>query len=162
MKKITKEFNDNNLLSITKYIVEKYNIKLSVKLQKILYFLYLDYLKETNQKLFKEEFEAWVYGPVVPEIFYFIQSHGFDFSEYFDYEANKVVEIKSLENLELKKFIDNNIKKYKKYPTEKLVNLSHRTFPWENARKGLKYNEPSNEKIKFTDLKKLAKTWNLV
>ncbi|MCL8209824.1 Panacea domain-containing protein [Spiroplasma attinicola] len=162
MKEVEKEFNDNNLLSITKYIVENYGIKLSVKLQKILYFLYLDYLKETNKRLFKEEFEAWVYGPVVPEVFYFIQGHGFDFSEYFDYETDKVVEIKSLQNPELKEFIDNNINKYQKYPTEELVNFSHTTFPWINARKGLGYNEPSNEKIKFTDLKKLAKTWNFL
>lgn len=37
---------DDNLLSITKYLVEKHRIKLSVKIQKILYFLFLDYLKE--------------------------------------------------------------------------------------------------------------------
>lgn len=150
-------YNNCDLLSITKYIVEKHNIKLSVKLQKILYFLYIEYLKKYNKKLFEEHFEAWVYGPVVPKVFYYIQSHGFDFSEYYDYENGEVVTIKKLEDEEIKKFIDNSIKKYKNNSTEELVKKSHETLPWVNARKGMPYNQPSREKIKINDLKKFAK-----
>lgn len=159
MEEITKDFKEDKTLSITKYIVENHNIKLSVKLQKILYFLYLDYLKENNKKLFNDNFEAWVYGPVLRKVFSFIQANGFDFSEYFDSENNKIVEIKELDDKELKKFIDTNISKYKKCSTEKLVAISHKTMPWEKARKNLSYDVPSNEIIKFTDLKKFVKTW---
>lgn len=150
-------YNNCDLLSITKYIVEKHNIKLSVKLQKILYFLYLEYLKENNKKLFKEQFEAWVYGPVIPKVFYYIQEHGFDFSEYYDYDEDKIVTVKSLEDKEIKKFIDDSIKKYKNNSTEELVKRSHETFPWVNARNGIDDTQPSRAKIKINDLKKFAK-----
>lgn len=81
----SEELNDE-LFSITKYLIEEYKIMFSVKLQKVLYFLYLKYLKETGEKLFKDEFEAWVYGPVIPKIFNHIRENGFNFTEYYDNE----------------------------------------------------------------------------
>lgn len=48
----------------------KENIPISpMKLQKLLYFTYRDYLKKTNQLLFSERFAAWPYGPVLPSIY---------------------------------------------------------------------------------------------
>ena len=35
-------------------------------MQKILYFIQRDYLRQYNRPLFNEDFEAWQYGPVVP------------------------------------------------------------------------------------------------
>lgn len=40
-----------------------------MKLQKILYFLYKEYYKEFDQALFAERFEAWIYGPVISEVY---------------------------------------------------------------------------------------------
>ena len=41
-----------------------------MKLQKIIYFVYRDYMKETNgQELFEERFETWKYGPVLPSVY---------------------------------------------------------------------------------------------
>ena len=40
-----------------------------MKLQKLIYFLYRDYLQETGEKLFYEPFEAWQYGPVVASVY---------------------------------------------------------------------------------------------
>lgn len=40
----------------------------SMKLQRLLYLIYRDYLIETNQSLFSEKFEAWKYGPALPSI----------------------------------------------------------------------------------------------
>lgn len=53
---------------------KKESISLSpMKLQKILYFLYKEYYKEFNQALFPERFEAWMYGPVVSDVYYAYQ-----------------------------------------------------------------------------------------
>ena len=41
-----------------------------MKLQKLLYFFYRDYLKATQTPLFGARFEPWPYGPVVPEVYY--------------------------------------------------------------------------------------------
>ena len=37
-----------------------------LEMQKILYFIQRDYLRQYNRPLFNEDFEAWQYGPVVP------------------------------------------------------------------------------------------------
>lgn len=36
-----------------------------MKLQKLLYILYKEFLKRTGRPLFPERFEAWKYGPVI-------------------------------------------------------------------------------------------------
>lgn len=41
----------------------------NLQLQKILYFCQEKYVKETGTPLFDDLFEAWKYGPVVPEVY---------------------------------------------------------------------------------------------
>lgn len=47
-----------------------------LKLQKLVYFLYREYLKRTGELLFSERFETWKYGPVVPSIYAEFSSYG--------------------------------------------------------------------------------------
>lgn len=47
-----------------------------LKLQKLVYFLYKDYLKRTGESLFSEQFETWKKGPVVPSIYAEFSSYG--------------------------------------------------------------------------------------
>lgn len=47
-----------------------------LKLQKLIYFLYKDYLKKTGEPLFSEQFETWTFGPVVPSIYAEFSSYG--------------------------------------------------------------------------------------
>ena len=47
-----------------------------LKLQKLIYFLYKDYLKRTNDMLFSEPFETWTLGPVVPSVYAEFSSYG--------------------------------------------------------------------------------------
>lgn len=51
MKKKEKE---SKLFAITDYLIKKHNITEPVKLQKILYFLYLEYLKEKKKNFLKK------------------------------------------------------------------------------------------------------------
>ena len=39
-----------------------------MKLQRLLYFIYRDYLIKTGQPLFSERFEAWKYGPALSSV----------------------------------------------------------------------------------------------
>lgn len=41
-----------------------------MKLQKLLYFTYKDYLKTYGVSLFADRFECWQYGPVLSSIYY--------------------------------------------------------------------------------------------
>jgi len=58
-----------------------------MKLQKMLYFLYRDYLKETGERLFPEHFEAWEYGPALSMIYNKTKKYGKHFIyEYLKYD----------------------------------------------------------------------------
>ena len=41
----------------------------NLKLQKILYFLDMTFLVQTEERLIDDNFEAWQYGPVVPAVY---------------------------------------------------------------------------------------------
>lgn len=67
-------FISNNLLHLS------FNENISItpmKLQRLLYLIYRDYLIETNQSLFSERFGAWKYGPALSSI------HD-NFHQYYD------------------------------------------------------------------------------
>ena len=59
---------------IAKYVVTKCtedNSPISnLQLQKILYFLQIDFLRNRGEQLFTDDFEAWQFGPVVPDVYY--------------------------------------------------------------------------------------------
>ncbi|MCL1993468.1 MAG: DUF4065 domain-containing protein [Spirochaetes bacterium] len=48
----------------------------AMKIQKMLYFLYRDYLKETGVSLFSERFSAWKYGPVLESVYHTYKRFG--------------------------------------------------------------------------------------
>ena len=61
------------------FLVRSFNQKIpitSMKLQKMLYFLYRDYLKKTNLPLFVERFSTWKYGPVLESVYYTYKEFG--------------------------------------------------------------------------------------
>lgn len=47
-----------------------------MKLQKLIYFVYRDYLHETGMPLFEERFETWKYGPVLPSVYNKFKNYG--------------------------------------------------------------------------------------
>ena len=42
----------------------------NLKLQKMLYYTWIDYYKKTNNALFLNDICAWQLGPVVPDVYY--------------------------------------------------------------------------------------------
>lgn len=47
-----------------------------MKLQKLIYFVYRDYLQQTGIPLFEERFETWKYGPVIPSVYNMFKKYG--------------------------------------------------------------------------------------
>ena len=48
----------------------------AMKMQKMLYFLYRDYLQETGDALFSERFSTWKYGPVLESVYHTYKKFG--------------------------------------------------------------------------------------
>lgn len=76
-------------LDVAKYVItycnQRYNGINNLQLQKVLYFLQEEYLLE-GKALFYDKIEAWVFGPVVPNVYY--QFCGFGANEiHFNYNV---------------------------------------------------------------------------
>ncbi len=64
-------------LDLAKYIINTSKKGLSnLELQKTMYFVELDYCKNTKKHLVDDDFEAWQYGPVVPEVYWKYRNYG--------------------------------------------------------------------------------------
>ena len=64
---------DYKAIDISKYIINKCTIEQypisNLQLQKILYYIQRTFL-ENNMLAFDDDFEAWQFGPVVPDVYY--------------------------------------------------------------------------------------------
>ena len=78
-----------------------------MKLQKLLYFVSCEYVKETNISMLSEDFSVWQYGPVLPSVYYEFQSfRGNNITKYAqDAEGNSFA-YNEESSLPLKRAID--------------------------------------------------------
>lgn len=84
------------------------------QLQRLLYFLWLDYYKKVNKYLFNEPFQAWPLGPINTTAYY----------EYYMYGAEEITRITKI-NLDLEDTYLNTINEILYYYKDfSLFNLS--------------------------------------
>lgn len=67
-------------IDLSKYIVSKciddgHPIS-NLQLQKILYYIQKDFLSRKNVAAFSDDIEAWQFGPVVPDVYYYYCGYG--------------------------------------------------------------------------------------
>ena len=115
----------------------------ALKLQKLLYYAKAwNLVLNKGDKLFPNEFQAWVYGPVNPEAWQYFKD--FDFSV-----VNPKItkdQFKDISEKE-KKVLDMVWGIYGKFDGKYLVNLTHSEEPWLKARQGLNQNSISQNII---------------
>jgi len=118
-----------------------------LELQKLVYFVYCEYLKMFGEEMFVDDFEAWDYGPVIPEIYYSLQKYGkSEIVHYNDPEIMAELQsriIKFEEHDKLLKAIDRTIEKYGDLKGFQLVDKTHiPDSPWNRV-----YRRGRNEVI---------------
>ena len=133
-------------LSVARYIIDFCNERgkgiSNLKLQKILYFVQAEFLVSTphHTSCFKDEIEAWDFGPVVPNVYHQYKIYGsgiipsnlndtlFPFYEKISFSDRTIINdvIEAAEN----------------YSASQLVEITHKQSPWKNA-----YNKGFNNKI---------------
>ncbi len=95
-----------------------------LKMQKLVYFLYKNYLQTTDEKLFSERFETWKYGPVVPSIYAEFSSYKHNpIKNYGQDSQGKCYAVKEVGIF--KTCFDKVWERYKNYSAEQLSNLTH-------------------------------------
>jgi uncharacterized phage-associated protein len=114
-----------------------------LKLQKILYLAQAYYLAKFKIPLFKEEMEAWKYGPVIPSIYKKYRKKGRE--AIISEEANDdKIKISKKDKEILRKFWE----MFGGYTASRLVDIIHSHQPWKEA-----YSSPS-QKISLDSIKK--------
>ncbi|MBC9702886.1 DUF4065 domain-containing protein [Leuconostoc suionicum] len=80
MTKIDTTSRNYNVMDIANFIVDSLNKKntpiSNLLLQKVLYYVYVDFLATKQIKLFNDPIEKWPYGPVIREVYYSFKSNG--------------------------------------------------------------------------------------
>ena len=111
-----------NAMDVAKYIVtyctENDNPVSNLKLQKMMYFFWIDYYIRTGTYLFDNKMCAWKFGPVAPEVY-------FAFSVY---AGNPIIRsFPTSINDNDRMILDEFIEHYMSIPVSELVRQSHRT-----------------------------------
>lgn len=118
---------------------ERGEILTNLKLQKLLYYAQAWHLALFNQKLFDEDFEAWVHGPVLPS----------EYRRFRDYKWRPITE--EVERPEIAKdlidFLDEIVDVFGSETAVALELMTHRERPWMEARGDLAPAAPSTRTI---------------
>ena len=111
----------------------------NLRLQKMLFFLWVEYYKEKKMYLFDDDIEAWKYGPVVPVVYW----------KYRQFVSNPII----LDcGLKLKDddaaFLKSKIKKLNRESTSSLIQRSHDFKAWKDA-----FNKGYRSKMSYNSIK---------
>lgn len=111
-------------LDIAKYILNKCHAEKkyisNLQLQKILYFLQVEWLRTYNEVLFEDDIEAWHYGPVVPNVYHMYSGYGG--MKITDYYEDFVLPSALIDE----KLVDGLVNIYRSKPPWELVEESHK------------------------------------
>ena len=122
----------------------------ALKLQKLLYYAKAwNLVINKGDKLFPEQFQAWIYGPVNPIAWQHFKDFDFSTKETEDKKefSSSVISDKEMSVLKIVWSV------YGKFDGKYLVNLTHSEEPWLNARKGLNQNSISQNIISEDSMK---------
>lgn len=100
------------------------------KLQKLCYYAQAWYLANFGEPLMSSVFEAWVHGPVSPELY----------SNYRDWGWLSIHQDSSIQpqitDKRIERYLDLVYKSYGAYSGDQLETFTHQEEPWKRARKG--------------------------
>ena len=97
-----------------------------MKLQKLIYFIYREYLKLTNESLFPEKFEVWKYGPVIESVYYKFKKYGSNAIRDYGRDENRRISVVNEDTSnDFVKAFSTVWDKYKEYDGAYLSMLTH-------------------------------------
>lgn len=116
-----------NAIDVAKYIINFCNRKgipiSNLKLQKVLYFAWIEFYKKTGAELYLDDICAWQFGPVVTNVYY-------EFCTYAGTPIPNNYEIKIMD--EDIKILNDILNKYCYIAASSLVNKTHeKGTPWD-------------------------------
>ena len=127
----------------------------NLKLQKLLYYVYVWYLVLHKKNAFSEKFQAWPIGPVLPSVYKYLSEYKADPIDPDYSGVSSEAGLKELENQLGQDLVDTIGKVFDAYGSKtafELVNMTHDEFPWKHAREGLDVYEKTSKEITDEDI----------
>lgn len=130
-------------LDIAQYLISSIDVS-NLKLQKLLYFVYANYLIKYNKKLFDENFKAFQYGPAIPFIYRKYKKFGKDIIR-IKYLSKAMATSKILQaddGIQILNAIDDVVKRFGHKSANELVAITHKSgSPWHKTKKDKKITD---------------------
>lgn len=123
------------------------NLITNLKLQKLVYYTQAWYLAIKKEPLFKEDFQAWVHGPVLPDLYFIYKDCKWNPIVRDDLTPEKLESIEAEFDQELKEHLKLIVDEYFGMTAYDLERLTHNEDPWLRARDGLTIDQPSDKII---------------
>lgn len=117
----------------------------NLKLQKLVYYAQAWFLALYDEPLFDDEIQAWVHGPVQPELYHRFKSFRWE-------PISGSVECPEFSR-EIQDHMDEVLGVYGGYSAHQIERIVHQEYPWKNARGGLSADLPSAATISHEDMK---------
>jgi uncharacterized phage-associated protein len=111
-----------------------------LKLQKLLFYAQGWYMSFYKVPLFTNDFQAWVHGPVIPEVYSNFRDNGYNAIDKVEADLSKFDPMQ----VEL---LDQVYDVYGMYDAKVLERMTHRDTPWKEARQGFGRDENCQEVI---------------
>lgn len=149
-------------LDVAKYLIAKSDevgdLITNKKLQKILYYVKAWGLVYFNDGILSEPFEAWVHGPVCPEVYQHYKVNGYkplsvDYNGISSSEYVKKFQKDHSDEARKVQLIDAVFNKYAVLTSFQLEMLSHNERPWIEARGNLSPLENGSQAINADTMK---------
>lgn len=155
MNTIRKKYPIINCTHLASYIIAKKGPMSQLKVQKLLYYIEAWHLVFFNHSIIKDDFEAWVHGPVCRPVWHAIKDH----SKLYDLVTVKDRQrcIERVKNTLLKEqleLIGDVLKEYGNKTDYYLECLTHDEYPWIEARRGLKKDDIGKNAISKKTMKR--------
>ncbi len=135
----------DKMLRVISYVFEKLEEVTPLMLQKLLYFIQGESYALNGKPMFYENCQAWVHGPVYPEVYDIFRDFKYNPIEDARFAIFEGVEDELAD--EEYRVIDLVVNTFGEYGGKMLEKITHEETPWKLARKGYADNIPSNEPI---------------
>jgi uncharacterized phage-associated protein len=111
----------------------------NLKLQKLVYYAQAWHLALYDRPLFDEDFQAWVHGPVIPELF-----------QKYQHFSWRPIDADVHPNLPeaIVTYLDAVADEYFSCEAYELEKMTRLELPWQRAREGLASDQPSHNLIR--------------
>lgn len=116
------------------------------KLQKLCYFSQAWYLANYGEPLVPNRFEAWVHGPVSPDLYHKYRGWGWEEIPMSDKKA-------CFKKGKVESFLRQVFTIYGGYSADELEAITHKEMPWRNARNGCAPGTYSRNPIALKDMR---------